>query len=574
LLVSINNENCTNFRAIKLSESEIKKSENIIQGLVKSGISSIEKNHLQRKLFDIFSPHIYKESVLKSKSYYIFDDVLSEMYLKFSELLNNIKKNTSLETFVNTLNEYFPSRETRKGKYFYRTTDKDHTIDLLVFREQQELDNIDNKSAEVTAKKKNLNKHLKKVKISDKAQSRFQQKLSGLNYSEIGRREDISHSSARASVMKVVIKMQDKEGTLPKNYSEKARSIAEVLDCNETTIIKAAFKWPTIFDQNPETIEARIKQSAELLKCSLQDFKKAVVKEIQLSCINPETLQNNITKLSQLLKCPKDKLVKTALHYPQIFYRNPEVLNNNMEQLAQSLKCTKVELINAIFRQPILLCRTPESIISNVTLTSELLGCPPEEFTKTALKQPSLFMRTPKSIEENVNKSAELLKCTKEEFTSAGLKHGALFTIRPETLFDNAQKTATLLNMSEATFIQSALRKPSYFCMKPESLLEKRKILNYYKKLQNLPPANIINVQSNKSLYSEIIRLLIQKTDPENPSYYVKAFNFEAFLKANADKSFCFDIPNDEIVPNFIKFIQDTSQNTINKNIFEFKVTD
>ena len=69
----------------------------------------------------------------------------------------------------------------------------------------------------------------------------------------------------------------------------------------------------------------------------------------------------------------------------------------------------------------------------------------------------------------------------------------------------------------------------------------------------------------------------MQKAKIEGTEDFVKRkqnFNLKNFIKAFENRTFSFEIPKDEAAENFIRFVQETSINTIGKNIFEFKITE
>ena len=98
-------KNNINFQAIKLSEIELQKSKKLFEKLISAVPYESEISKTKKDIFNLFNPYILKEAESKTKYYNIFKDVLSEMYLYFSEMLNDISNN-SVESFIQKINEY------------------------------------------------------------------------------------------------------------------------------------------------------------------------------------------------------------------------------------------------------------------------------------------------------------------------------------------------------------------------------------------------------------------------------------------------------------------------------------
>lgn len=250
-------------------------------------------------------------------------------------------------------------------------------------------------------------------------------------------------------------------------------------------------------------------------------------------------MHKRVEKLAAKLNCSEQDIIKLFFKAPSLFFQSTKTLISKMNSAKKAFKSTQKEFIKTIHKQPQLLYLNTETMIQNITDTANLLGIPKEKLIKTALKQPQLFEQKPQTILYNVTESAKLIGCPEQEF------------------------------------IKQAFGQPCLFCQKPETNSRKTKIANYYRKLKNLPPQNSVAQVSDKKLYNLVIGLLIKGEElkvSNKSKINVFRFNLEKYLKSNPDINFNIKIPNDEIVPGFIKYVQDTSLKILGRNIFEFEI--
>lgn len=572
----------TSFRTIRLSEKEIQKSEKIFKELLDENCSLKRQNGLKNKLFDIFSPHIAREAYYKSRRYHYYEEVLSEIYLRFAELLNKIKAFSTVELFLDAFNNYKLPKKNEKPMNIltldrvYEKDFDDHIMHLKIIDLVTEDDLPNPTSAKQISKMKmRLQIILDNTEFSEVVRKRIEAKAEGATYQSLSDSENISITSVRNSIRKGILKIQKKFNIIPEECLKKVRILSSKLGCDENKVLNMVILNPEFLFQNPDTICERVKQSSQVLNCTFEKFVNLSLRSSSLLLIKPESLDETVMKMAAMLKCSREKFIKLAMDQPQLLYQRPETIRDNICKSSELLGCTEEKFIKAAFKLPSILCRKPISLLKNVGKASAFLKCTKEEFIKAGLGQPQLFTQNTATILNNVIKASKLLHCSQESFTAAALKQGQLFLYKPETLLRNVRKSARLVNMTDYAYTNAALSRPLLFFCKPETLAHKLKITDYYNKLQNrFPIQKSVDVSSDKKLYSEILRLFLRKMFPDETFYYVKRFNFDQFLQLNKDKFFVFEIPDDEIVEEFISAIQELSQKAIGKNIFEFKIVE
>lgn len=579
LISNIRNQYNPNFCSIKLSAKEAEKAEIYLHKLADSGLNIKEKQVFKNYLFGIFDKHLQTEAYTKAKGSHIFKEVLSEMYLKFSELLYDIKSNQTPDTIINDLNDYKPSKDTLKSEYIHQSLDENVYWDKDLLKRVDCITTKDlpaPKSSEYLDKiRARILKAVEHENISPIIKSRIESRLKGVKYRQISESDNISRTSAQRSVSKGVLKIQYGNDNIPKLYKEKAKIISDLLNCTENEIIKAGLKNPSIFSMKPETITQNVKELCSNFNCEEQKWVKIGLKYPDLLLQKPETLMNNVKESSTLLNCRERDFIKTCFKLPSLFYLKPESLYKHVQETSKMLNCTEQEYIRASLRQPQLLCQKPETLIKNVRETSKKLECSEAEFIKAAIVEPALFCFKPETVAKYFKEAVNYLNCSEKDFLTAALKYPKLFIIKPDTLIKNTNSATQNLNLIKPEFVKIALTKPYLFCVNSESLIKKLKVENYYRKIKNEELKKYPNKDSEQVVYKRIIAFLIQKSNIEGTETFVrtkKDFDLNEFVKTFADREFSFEIPQDEVAEDFIKFVQETSIKTIGKNIFEFKI--
>ena len=298
-----------------MSEIDMNKSKRIYEKLSYAALSEAEKSSSKIKLFNILDSYIKTEAKTKTKYFNIFKDVLSEMYLKFAEMLYERPK-YSYENFIKELSEYKPSNETIKPEYVHRTLDvsiyqdgeKKHKIDILT-----------EKSLPVPESAITIDKYRQKVDstidnsiLSNKIKKRLQERAKGAMYKEIAESENVSAKSVGLTVRKAILQIQNKYGILPPDVLDRAKSISEFLGCSEKDFIKAGINTPGLFYKTIGTYDKNIHKMSDFLGCTKEEYISKYLTNSGVLCSNPESLEKRI-KIENYYKKVKNKPRKNVI---------------------------------------------------------------------------------------------------------------------------------------------------------------------------------------------------------------------------------------------------------------------
>ena len=320
----------------------------------------------------------------------------------------------------------------------------------------------------------------------------------------------------------------------------------------------------------------------KLLKKQQETVNKKKLTKIQLKALEKNERKSFINDQIASAKkvSPKEiqrleDTIKIFINKKQIPYTDSDVLVVRSIQTIKALDLSFDKFINLAKINPQLFYTKSETIIYNIGQCAKLFNCSFEEFKELILTDPNLLSKKPETLLQNIQKGAEKLGCSFEEYKNAAFKLPALFYRSPDTILQNAKTAAKLLGTSEKEFIDCGLKHPIILMSKPDTLLKKLQILNYYKKIKGEENNNrkIIMTSYNR-LYSNIMFYLLGKNNPGTVSGNIANFNIKKFIQANANKTFKFTIPQDTAANDFVQFINEISQKTIGKNIFEFKIVD
>lgn len=572
-------QNYPNFKAINLSAEELSQSEKLIRKLKNKRASTNEHQTWKRNLFNIFKIHLHDEAKIKTNFFYIKDDVFAELSLMFAEFMNSIQKNDSLEILINKINEFRPSKYSIKPEFLHKS------LDVNVSRFNHDLKRVDMVTEENLPTPKSavdvendinkLDKIIDDGNLSLVTKNRMKERVRGAKYKEIAAQENVHKTSARRSIRKGILKIQQDWGIIPPEITDKVKDFANILDCSESEILKAALKDIDLLYMDTKILTENIDNSINLLKCTKKEFIKAGLRYPQLLHIKQETILANIQESAKVFQCSQEEYIALGLKEPRLFYSRPETMQQRIKELAKGLDCTEQEIIKLLYKAPILNFHTPQTLINKVKESKKAFQCTKKEFIKTVFKQPQLLYLNKETMMQNITETANLLGIPKEKLIKTALKQPQLFEQNPQTILHNVTESVRLIGCTKQDFIKHALAQPCLFCQKPETNSRKADIANYYRKLKNIPPQNTISQVSDKKLYNPIIGLLIQREELKTfnkSKINVFKFNLENYLKSNPDCQFSFEIPNDKIVDGFIKYVQDTSVNSLGKNVFEFKV--
>ena len=171
---------------------------------------------------------------------------------------------------------------------------------------------------------------------------------------------------------------------------------------------------------------------------------------------------------------------------------------------------------------------------------------------------------------ENINKTATLLKIDSASYIQAALKQPSLFYQKSETILENISRISNLLKIDPKNYIQLVLKQPQLFSLKPETILKKVRIIQYYKQIQHKNSDKIVlSTLSESSLYQQILSYLVKKEDGLKSAISKK--EFIDYLRVG-NKTYNFEIQENELAQEFIRFAKAFSEKHLGKQIFQFKI--
>ena len=497
------------FGLIKLEPKDLNKSEQLLRNFISCKQVETQKNSLAVELYNLLKPYLDKEAKKKASHYYILKEVISELKVKFMEIINSANNKTGIDNIIEELNTYKPSKNISKPEYKHKSIDvpipgrsralysdlitKDN---LPIPQSEIEIDNI----------RQTLANTIESSDLTIKNKNRLTKKGAGLTYDEIANEENNALSTVYQSIKKGVLKIQKANNTLseenkkqitefakilgisfdealqaatrainilslsPDKLKNNVKKSAGILGLPKNEFIKITLRQPQLLLVKPETLRQNAEKTSDMLKIRKTDFIKAAINQPSLFCMSPETLNKNIEASAAILEIPKSDYIKTALKCPSLLYQSPITLNKNVEMTANLLQLSKNEFIKAALRYPQLLYQSPETLNKNVEVSAKLLEIPKENFIKAILKQPSLLARVPESLKKNVETSSDLIGIQKEDFIKIALRYPSLFYQSPETLNKNIEKAANLFGVTKSVLAETSLNFPQLLCLSPENM--------------------------------------------------------------------------------------------------------
>ena len=356
----------------------------------------------------------------------------------------------------------------------------------------------------------------------------------------------------------------------PETLAENIKRTSNLLELDPKIYIKAALKQPALFGQKPETIAENIRRGSDLFKIDEKSYVKVALRQPTIFYLKPETMVENINGASSLLEIEPKVYLKTALRQPSLFGQKPETIAENVKNASRLLGIDLKKYISLALKQPILFVRNPETIVENIKKCLDLFKIDEKSYVKALLRQPSLFGQKPETLAENIKRTSNLLELDPKIYIKAALKQPALFAMKPETVAENVKNTSRLLKMEQKTFIETALIQPSFFYQKPESLAKKQKIIQYYRQIQNKDFNKIaFNTRTDSYFYELILNYLVKKADGLKAA--ISGNEFVNYLKESG-KTYHFEIPDNELAKEFIRFAEEFAEKNFGKLIFHFKI--
>lgn len=603
--------NLLTFRAINLNTQEKEKSDKLISELH----AKKNKDKIKCGLLDIFDRHIQNEAAKKAKGIYFEKDVLQNMYLKFFEAIENIKDLTT-ENLIKILNTTSPDENELKEQYRFKTLSLNKKVqqdNKLTLEDKITEENLPVYLSTYTEKERK-NQHYKIQKLAhntnltSREKKLLDEKSSGKTFEQIAEKHGQCKTLTVRLIHNAIAKIQNSNGMLPETFNrfidafilkyklniskehlkdivlnntyllsypqaklfQNIDNTAELLEIEAKSYAKSALKKPSLFYQKSKTIKENIRRTSALLEIEPQNLIRAALKQPTLFYQKPETIEKNIQETAKLIDIEPKNYVKAVLKQPALFSQKTKTIEENINKTSELLGLDPKHFIQIALKKPQLFYQKPETIIKNVQETAKLLEIEPQNLIKAILKQPQLFCQKPETIVKNIYGTAELFKIDPKYFIQVALKRPQLFYQKPETLKQNIAKTASLLKIEPENFISTALKYSQLFYRKPESIIKKVKIIQYYNLIQNKDSNKIsISIQSDNYLYEKILNYLVKKEDGLKSA--IKRSEFIDYLKQSS-KLYSFEIPNNKLADELIKFAKELSEKYIGKQIFSFKI--
>ncbi len=463
------------FGLIKLEYKDAAKAKSLIKDLALPEIVKSKKDSLIIELYNLFEPYIIEEGNLKAKSTYILEEVIQDIKVLFLELICKIGKNTNIEYLISKIDEYKPDKNLVKQEWRKElsldTPLTEHSKSSLGDFITEDNLTVPQSAEEIDKIKTTLNHTIQSsTDLPPKTISRLKARSKGKTYKEIAEEENVSSDRVNTAVHTGILRIQAKNGTIPKEDKKRISELSEILGIKFEDGLKIVSNNYIFRYLYPETINKNVETSAKLLKISKEEFIKAALKKTQLLYQSPDTLNENIEILGQLLGVNKRELIQTALKDPHLFYQSPQTLNKNAETLAELSGIPKKELIKAILRNPSIICQSPETLNKKAETSAKLFDISKEEFVKAALRQPQLFYQSPQTLNKNAETLTELSGIPKKELMKAVLRNPAIICQSPETLNKNTETSAKLFDISKEEFVKAALKQPQLFYQSPQTL--------------------------------------------------------------------------------------------------------
>lgn len=592
------------FRAIKLSDKEKQKTDELLQSL------KLDNNEKSKSdIFVILDKHLQKEASKKVRLFHYTEDFLQNLYLALFEKLEQItQENITALSLISYLNSICPDEDDLKPE-FNRREVSFHNMENF-FSEDRVKTYASQKSEEERAViSSELDKRIKsKSQISADRQELLEQKATGESYTSIAKRQGESCAGIRKKIVSTVAQIQYDNDILPSSFDEFAAELKYTYNLRQSTreITKKIIKLPYLVEQDtsvfierinktaellnvpkeklatlyieqvqlfgrkPESISANVSKTAQLLGVKKEQYLQSAMMKPVLFCYTPEKINTNIENLSQLLEIPREKIIKTGLKHPQILYQKPETLAKNVDLSASLLGIERKTFIKAALVQPPLFYQSPQTLNQKAETCAILFGLSKKEYLKIAIRQPQLLYALPETINKRVESSARLLGISKEEFVKLSSKEVAFLILKPENILQKVEEYARQMAISKEEAVQLIMKEPLRISRNPKNVERKIELIKYFKLIKGEPTDKIpFYTWSEKLIYHKILKYLVLKNDNKMLSISDKEY-FEHLN--NSDKIYTFIIPESDFSPNLINFANEFSQEYFGKKLFNFEI--
>lgn len=369
----LTNYNQTSFKAIKLNESEQKKSDNLMFAL--RGASEEKSDTVKFQLYEIYDKHLQKEVDLKCKGYHLKEDFSQEMFLKFFESLENIRKNIMpIEEFIPFLNNIKPSKNDTMTLVNERSIDQninDSGLNIKYFLTNDNIPTYLSSKNEEERKivKDELDKQMIGTDLKDVKKTILKDLSEGTSLKKMMNKLNLSSTAIYRHYHSALYQIQNTNDILPKEIEDFVSEFSNRYEIDSVERVKKAFSAnPLLLRIDIEQIFKNIKDIAAMLEIPEKTFVMSGLKQPQLLVYKPESIQKNIKKNLKLFDMSKEEFIDAALKYPPLFYQKPETLNDNITKVSEIGGIEKADLIDLAKDFPCIFLLKPENTIKKIKL--------------------------------------------------------------------------------------------------------------------------------------------------------------------------------------------------------------
>jgi DNA-binding CsgD family transcriptional regulator len=244
LIRPLTNYNNLSFKAIKLNDSEQKKSDNLMQSLK---VAPEQKSDtIKFQLYELYDKHLQKEVDLKCKSYHIKEDFAQEMFLKFFESLENVRKNIlPIEEFIPFMNKVKPSKNEIKSGITETSIDQNIGSTELVLKDRLVDDDLPQYLSKKNEEERKIvqdefDKVINKSTLKNIESKILKEKSTGKILQNIADELKLSKTTVSRYYYSAIYKIQDENNALPKNFENFVSEFAKTYEIKDSSLIKKA----------------------------------------------------------------------------------------------------------------------------------------------------------------------------------------------------------------------------------------------------------------------------------------------------------------------------------------------
>ena len=449
-----------------------------------SSCTDNNREKVKSDLVKILDKDLRQEAKFEARGIHSSEDILQNMYLTLFENFDTASKEKEPAEFIIKL---FTNPKT--GKKILKSRYDKYTLSL---------DNPVNNTSKTTfaayitdgdlpvyascanaEERKGFAKKLKKVEkksnLNSKQQKKLTERANGETYKQIAQKNNISYTAARTSILKSVLKIQEKNENIPPEFISLSKDIKNTfqLKHSDEQILKFLINYPPIIAKDINYFKDYAAKAAGYLHIGIDEFVNGTINDIHMYLIKPETIRDNTYKSAKLTGLNPETYISLGLKFPQLFYQKPETINNNIEKVAKYFDISKSEYIKSLKSYPRTICNKPETIIENVIKLSKMMKITPREYVKNiALKNPAMFYIKPETFNKNVEAAKKILGLTDGEFIKLIKRRTEIVNITPQTIDKNLTTLAVLLHKSEKEIINAVKKQPAILSLQPEKVKE------------------------------------------------------------------------------------------------------